>query len=193
MGNDWATSHTHAISGVTALQDSITNKVNKVAGKGLSTNDYTDAEKTKMPQTVVLTSDVVNSDVTPNTLADVTGLSFPVVSGGIYKFRFFITYTSAATTTGSRWTINGPAATVSYNSNYTLTATTQTLNQAIAAYNLPANASASSIIANNVAIIDGVISASASGDVIARFASEITASAITAKAGLSYVEYTKIN
>ena len=40
--------HKHAISDVTNLQASLNNKVDVVVGKGLSTNDYTTAEKTKL-------------------------------------------------------------------------------------------------------------------------------------------------
>jgi hypothetical protein len=57
----------------------------------------------------LLASDVTNNNATLNTIQDVTGLSFPVVSGQRYWFRFCIPYTAAATTTGSRWTINGPS------------------------------------------------------------------------------------
>ncbi len=76
-----------------------------------------------------LGSDVVNNNVTANTMADVTGLSFAVLSGVTYKFRFVIRYDAAATTTGSRWSINGPAATtIAYTSEYSLTASTRTAN-----------------------------------------------------------------
>jgi len=92
--------------------------------------------------TVVLASDVTNSTTT---IADVTGLSFPVTSGITYKFKFYIIYTAAAATTGSRWSINGPATTLlNYTSRYTLTATTQTTNFQ-AAYNVPAAANLSSL------------------------------------------------
>lgn len=132
-----------------------------------------------------LAADVVNNNATANTIADVTGLSFPVTAGRRYWFYFAIDYTSAATTTGSRWSINGPTFTrLVYRSAYSLTATTETLNAALAAYDLPAASNASSVATTgNVATIEGFITPSANGSVIARFASEITASAITAKAG----------
>lgn len=134
--------------------------------------------------TVVLASDVVNNNASANTIADVTGLSFSVVSGQTYYFEFVIAYTSAATTTGSRWSINGPASPtlLNYTSQYTLTATSNTSNSATA-YDIPAAASATSLTAGNVATVWGVITPSSDGTVIARFASEITVSAITAKAG----------
>lgn len=144
---------------------------------------------------VFLPGDVANSNVVANTIADVTGLSFPVNANTTYKFRFFIVYSSAATTTGSRWCINGPVATfLNYYSNYTLSATAITNNQGLSTYNVPAASSASSLTSNNIAIIEGIIRPSASGNVIARFASEVSSSAITAVAsGRSYVEYEIIN
>ena len=133
--------------------------------------------------TVVLASDVINANATANTIADVTGLSFAVNSGETYWFRFTILYTAAASTTGSRWAINGPTTTqLAYWSRYPLTATSETLNHAVA-YDIPAAASASSLTNGNIALIEGIIVPSASGTVIARLASEITVSAITAKAG----------
>lgn len=140
---------------------------------------------------VKITADVTNNNGTANTLADVTGLSFPVSAGLTYKFRFVIFYTAAATTTGSRWTINGPAfaaGNLRYRSEYTLTATSRTFNEGQTAYNAPAAANASSLTALNMAVIEGTITPSAGGSVVARFASEIASSAIVAKAG-SYVEY----
>ena len=133
---------------------------------------------------VVLATDVVNSNATANTMADVTGLSFAVNSGETYFFEFLIDYTSAATGTGARWAINGPTFTrLSYASNYSLTATSNTFNSAVA-YDIPAASNATSAnTAGNIAYINGFVTPSASGNVIARFASEVSASAITAKAG----------
>lgn len=147
------------------------------------------------PSRVFLPSDVVNNNAVANTIADVTGLSFSVSANTTYSFKFFIVYSSAATTTGSRWCINGPSATfMNYTSQYTLTATSITNNAGLSGYNLPAAASASSLTTSNIAIITGVIRPSASGTVIARFASEVLSSAITAVAsGRSYVEYQIIN
>ncbi|MBA2687789.1 MAG: hypothetical protein H0U64_06795 [Gemmatimonadaceae bacterium] len=134
--------------------------------------------------TVVLTADVTNSNATLNTIADVTGLSFAVTAGETYQFEFTIAYTAAATTTGSRWAINGPGSptALSYYSTYVLTAASLTSNFA-ATYDQPAAANASSLTTGNVALIIGTITPSASGTVIARFASEVASSAIVAKAG----------
>lgn len=144
---------------------------------------------------VFLPNDVINNNAIANTIADVTGLSFPVVANTTYQFRFVIVYSSAATTTGSRWSINGPATThMSYTSQYPTTATAITNNPSLAGYNLPSASNASSLTTNNRCIIQGEIRPSADGTVIARFASEILSSAITAVAsGRSYVEYQIIN
>jgi hypothetical protein len=135
---------------------------------------------------VQLGSDVINSNITANTMADVTGLSFAVAANTSWYFKFVIRYDSAATTTGSRWSISGPATPISlcYMSEYSLTATTTTRNANVIGYDLPATSSASSgQITGNNAIIEGIIHASVDGTVIARFASEISGSPITAKAG----------
>lgn len=142
---------------------------------------------------VVLTDNVTNANATPNTLADVTGLSFPVVAGEVYQFRFFIHYTANATTTGSRWSVNGPAATVlSYRSEYGLTGTSRTVNDGLTTYNAPAAANATSpATSGNIAVIEGIIQPSADGSVIARFASEVGSAAIVAKSG-SFVQYRRL-
>ena len=142
---------------------------------------------------VLLPANVVNNNGTANTLADVTGLTFPVVAGTRYSFKVVVVYTSAATTTGSRWTVNGPAVTdISYRSTYNTTAAAATINT-LGAYNLPSACNASSVTTNNRAVIEGEILPSANGSVQVRFASEISASAITAIGGRSYLEYQIIN
>lgn len=141
----------------------------------------------------VLGSDVTNNNASANTIADVTGLSFPVTTGHMYYFKFTIWYTAAATTTGSRWSINGPTtSTLNFMSEYSLTATTTTRNASVLTYDLPAasNATSGSTGANK-AEVEGIIIPTADGDVIARFASEVSSSAIVAKAG-SYVQYLQL-
>lgn len=150
---------------------------------------------------VVLNEGVTNNNATANTIADVVNLSFPVTSGNTYWFRFIIWYTAAATTTGSRWSINGPAnSLLGYRTTTGLsaagTAGTDVMtdvNQG--AYDTPAASNATSPTATagqaNITIIEGLISASANGSVIARFASEVSSSAIVAKAG-SVVYYQRV-
>jgi hypothetical protein len=142
-----------------------------------------DNPTSNMMNGVVLAADVINNNAVANTLQNVTGLSFNVVAGKTYWFDVLIPYTAAAATTGSRWTINGPAfSMLNYSSEYSLTATTQTINYA-SAYQQPAAANASSLTVGNTAWIGGIIKATANGVVQIQFASEIASSAITAKAG----------
>ncbi len=142
-----------------------------------------------------LTSDATNSNSSANTIADVGDLGFAVKNGFGYAFRFVITYSAAATTTGSRWSINGPSlASLAYRSQYSLTATSETVNAGLGSYDLPAASNAGSAVtaATNIAIIEGRLTASADGTVLARFASEISSSAITAISFSSYVDVTRL-
>ena len=142
---------------------------------------------------VVLGGDVTNNNGVANTMQDVTGLSFSVLATKTYYFKAIISYTAALSSTGSRWAINGPAFTrLSYISEYTLTTTTSTRNAMVQAYDSPAACNATSVVAQNHALIEGIITPSADGTVIARFASEVLSSAITAKAG-SVLFYQQLN
>lgn len=144
---------------------------------------------------VVLAADVVNNNAVANTIADITGLSFPVTAGEQYFFRFTIDYSSAATATGSRWSISGPASPtrLSYGSMYSLNAGANTINTGFSAYDLPAASnSGSATTTANIATIEGIITPSADGTVTGRFASEISSSAITVRAG-SILQWVRTN
>jgi hypothetical protein len=138
---------------------------------------------------VTLNGNVVNNNASANTIADVTGLSFQVTAGTTYRFYALIRYSSAATTTGSRWSVSAPAnpTLLNYVSRYTLTATAVTTNNATA-YDVPSGSSATSLTAGNICVIEGIITPSQNGTFIIRFASEVSNSAITALAG-STLEY----
>jgi hypothetical protein len=140
--------------------------------------------------TVLLSADVTNNNAVANTLQDVTGLSFSGAANTSYLIYARIMYTAAATTTGSRWVINAPAgASACLASRYTLTATTMTTNMGVG-LNLPAACNATSVVASNIAIIEGVVRVGGTpGTVVVRFASEVANSAIVAKANLSFLEY----
>lgn len=139
-------------------------------------------------------TDVTNDNASANTIASITDLDFPVEAGQTYHFRFVIPYTAAATTTGARFSITGPASPtfLAYESRYPLTGSTNTLNFGLTAYDTPASANATSLTTGNLAIIEGIIKPSANGTITARFASEVSSSAITAKAG-ACVQYTKVS
>jgi hypothetical protein len=152
------------------------------------------ASAAKSPQFLVIDTDVVNNNATANTIADITDLEFPVQSGARYHFRFSIPYTAAATSTGARFSITGPASPtyLAYRSDYTLTASTRTTNEGLGTFDLPATANATSLSTGNIAIIEGFIRPSADGVVKGRFASEVSSSAITVKAG-ACVQFTKLD
>lgn len=139
---------------------------------------------------VFLSTDQVNANATANTLADVTGLSFPVVAGK-YWFKFSIVYDAAATTTGARFVVDGPTLTRLAMKVYIPTSGATPTLTSVVSYNVPSAALTSSLAANNPVTMEGFIEVSASGSVIVRFASEIASSAITVIAG-SYVEYFKV-
>lgn len=147
----------------------------------------------ELPDILVLAADVPNAEAVANTLLDITALGFAVEANKLYDFEFQLVYTAAATTTGARFTVNGPAATfLNYSSEYSLTTTTTTKNALLQAYNLPAAANlTSAATGNNWCVIKGIVQPSAAGILVPRFASEVSASAITVKAG-SFVRWTKI-
>jgi hypothetical protein len=132
---------------------------------------------------VTLASDVVNNNAVANTFQDVTGLSFSVVAGTLYKFVAMIAFDAAATTTGSRWSVSGPASPTRlfYIAEWTLTATSS-FRSIQSAYDAGA-VQATSILSGNLCRIEGIIQPSANGTFVIRFASEVAGSAITAKAG----------
>ncbi len=135
---------------------------------------------------VVLTSDVTNNNATANTAQDITGLTFSVTAGETYYFRFSIDYTAQAATTGARFMVNGPASPtrLSYQTRIPSGGTTESMAHGVNSYDLPSAAvTASPTVNGQIALIEGFITPSASGSVIARFASEISGSAIVAKAG----------
>jgi hypothetical protein len=142
---------------------------------------------------VVLASDVVNDNAVANTLQDCTGLSFNVTAGNFYKFKFHVMYSAAATATGSRWTIEGPAFSyLTYMSEYSLAATTTTRNANVVSYQLPAASNATSAnVTSNQAVVEGLVKASANGTIQLQFASEVADSAITAIAG-SFLEWVQL-
>jgi hypothetical protein len=154
-------------------------------GRIKTTQDFSVVAAVNTMNLVALTADVTNNSAVANTMQNVTGLSFAVNPGESYWFRASIAYTAAATATGSRWAITGPASPtfLAYKSEYSLT-TTNTVNEGVSAYDSPAASNATSATTGaNTAIVEGVIRPSGSGNVILRCASEVGGSAIVAKAG----------
>lgn len=142
--------------------------------------------------TVVLASDVTNNNASANTIADVTGLSFTATSWKTYYYRACVMYTAAATTTGSRWCVNHAGGTLYGMSRYSLTTTSETLNHWVTAVDSPAASNATSATTGaNIAIVEWFLVASSTWTFIIRFASEVSSSAIVAKAG-SILQYQEV-
>lgn len=134
---------------------------------------------------VVTTADQISSNTSNDVLENVTGLSFSVVAGTLYRFYILIPYNSSSTNNGSRWTISCPTTTLlNYVSRYPITATTETLNY-LSVQNFPLASNSTSLATGNMAILEGLIKPSANGTVQVRFASELpnSSNTITIKAG----------
>jgi hypothetical protein len=128
--------------------------------------------------------------LTTTALADVTGLSFAVDANKKYEFRAVIKYSAAATTTGSAWSINGPAGSVSL---HTMSGTSNigaadTWQNAVNTNNASPQ---SAYTSGNIAIIEGIVEPTASGTYIIRGATEVGGSAITVQ-GVSVINWREI-
>lgn len=137
-------------------------------------------------KTVTITSDV---QTTSTSLSDITGLSFNIEANKKYLVQFFIVFQTAATTTGAFFSINGPSSPTLVNA---LVETPQgavgtDMYRTQPVVNYDGGATATAIDAantNRLARITAVIiNGSNSGTLIARFATEVSGSAVTVKAG----------
>ena len=119
-------------------------------------------------------------------MANVTGMSFPVISGGRYWFKFFVPYTQTATSFGSRWWVTGPATT-SLNCLAIWTGTATSTVAATRWGNLigtPPVVTTVGPMAGGTATVEGMYHASAAGTVTLQFAISVaTASQLTCLAG----------
>ena len=142
--------------------------------------------------TVILGTDYTNSNATLNTLEDITGYSFPVTSGKTYWFRFQFLVTAAASATGHRVSINGPAT--SELSYYTLLVASTSSAGATwnSAYGTPLTTNATTPLTGGMGYLEGIATFSADGTLIGRVASEVAGSGVTIKAG-SVIYYRQLN
>lgn len=154
-----------------------------------STNGRTNLNLSGWPTSMVmLNQDVINNNATANTFQDVTDLSFNVAPTILYRFRAMILFETDATTTGSRWSCNGPAVTAL---RYRQEWNGATLGTTQVAYRLAYDTGVVTTDtpgAGGVAFIEGFILPSAGGKFVIRFASEVAGAAVTAKTG-SFIEY----
>lgn len=147
-------------------------------------NKTTSQVRAIVNMTKFLQSAQTNSNAIANTAEDLIGMSFNVVAGRRYKFQFNIAYTSAISTTGSRFTINSSVALTLYYAYYinTLTGTTQTL-LFVNASDSPSAANASSNTTGGTCFSTGILIPSSDGVIKMQFASEVAGSGITARQG----------
>jgi len=149
-----------------------------------------------MPETSIVQYSYLSTDVTTTSasLADITGLSFPVTSGKTYWFKFAIAGITANTSSGFGWSINGPTvSSLSYNSYYPQSSTTMLYNNGLSTYNTPSTSTGNSPGAGGTMIwIEGLVTPSSDGTLIGRFRSEVAGGVTTAKKG-SVVFYQQLS
>lgn len=131
-----------------------------------------------------LTADVINSTVT---LAAVTGLSFNALANTTYVIDVIGTFQSAAATTGIALALDIPSGSISGQAIHPITATSLGGNEQIADAATTGATTGVRAAATNVPIFATFIVAigATSGAVQLQFRSEIAASAVTMKAGLT--------
>jgi hypothetical protein len=126
---------------------------------------------------------------------DVTGLSIPVEAGLTYRFKFVITFNADATTSGSGFSLNGPAAStyVSYKAwNAESTASPAQSPMSVDGFSsTPSAGSANPYTTGNRAEFEGVVTPSVNGTLQIRGIKET--GTITVKAGVSYIEWSRID
>ena len=162
-----------------------------VAGQALVFNGTNWAPATGFPSFAKSAADQTFSLIT---MADVTSLSFPVVAGKLYRYKFSVLFTSAATTTGIRLGLTYPAVTtasavanIPIGADGTASIYSGVINSS--GDNVVATASPAISPAVFIATVEGVILPSAAGVVQLQSASEVAASNIVIKSG-SLVEVT---
>lgn len=118
-------------------------------------------------------------------------LKFPVVAGEVYWFRMLINYTQGNTSAGCAFAINGPAiTTLTYRAEWN-NGTSRFYQECQSTYDGTAKSTGAPNKNFNLAILEGFIQCSASGNVIARMATSMPSNTITVKKN-SIVQFKKI-
>lgn len=141
---------------------------------------------------VFLSSD---SAVSTTAFGNTGNLSFAATAGSIYAVEVFGVFQSAATTTGSSMALDVPAGSsvIGYYQAPNSTTTSQTTLQIAGATTTAVTASSATANTNLPFYFMGTVSAAINGTVQVMHRSEVAASAITVKAGLTHMRYRKIN
>ncbi len=137
-----------------------------------------------------------NQTFNSTTLANATNLSFAVVSGNVYRYKFHIMYTAALATTGARFGLTYPAV----NSSAGMANIPSGADGTGAYFQGLINTSGDSVLTTAspaatptvlFATVEGVIHPSANGTVQLQAATEVNASSVIIRTG-SFVEITQI-
>ena len=138
----------------------------------------------------IISSNVANSAIA---YANVTGLQFAMTAGETYWFKFYIAVITNSQARGFRYAVNS-SATASYLSYMRMWATNVNANAFYISkdYDSAEAASFTSVVAGSMVTMEGIITASTSGNLIARFGSSIAGNLMTTRAG-SVVFYQRIN
>lgn len=169
---------------------------NSNAAKAVQQSQRISSPSILVPQMLQKGVVVLNKDYsyTPDaSYQGIPGLSFPVQANVMYFFQFFIRYQTEAATTGTAFSINGPPFNyISYDSNYSLAATTVTTNQILIAYRAGTLATDTTNTPNARAEIRGILVPSVDGYIGAEVNTETgRADSAIIKAG-SFVEFKSI-
>ena len=142
--------------------------------------------------TVNVVSISSNVTTTASTYSNITGLQFAVNAGETYWFKFSLFYTMSAATRGIVPSLTGPTKT------YLSYMRTIHLSSGINFYpskDYDAASGSSNILSTALtasAMVEGVITVSASGNVVGRFATSVSGTTTTVRAG-SLVYYQRLN
>lgn len=143
--------------------------------------------------TVVLSADVSNSNATANTYEDVTGLSFPIATTGTYWYKVTALLSVNIINRLGSLALNGP--TTSFLAQHTYVANTNInfIFSSVTGYNLPATAIASSAptTATTTMILEGILTATATGTAQVRHLCSTANGVLTTKAGTT-LQYYKV-
>jgi hypothetical protein len=130
---------------------------------------------------------------TSTTAISATNMSFPVIAGNVYKYKFLVLYTSTSSNNGLRLGLTYPAvSTASAVANIAAaTDSTGAYYQGVINSSGDVVAATSTAASNLIEIstVEGILVPTANGTVQLKFGSELSSQTVTIKAG-SLVEYT---
>lgn len=144
--------------------------------------------------TVVLSTDYTVTSAVANTYEDVTGFTFPIATTGTYWYRISTIMAVAAANRLGSIAINGPTTSYIGQTAYIINGNNTIAYSTTTAYNFPttAMASATSALTRATIILEGMLTATATGTVQVRASpSNAIANSVIVRAG-STLQYYKV-